>query len=345
MKNNILTRTASSLYRFEVIRRYVKDSPEFWFIPKIFFNLFWRNSSFPRYINFEITNICNFACPMCPDSLIPKENRGSMSLDLFKKIMAEIDRYGSLNLHFVKMGEAFLHPEVSEFFRVIRRAKNRHRVMWVTNGSPLNPENIQWLIDYEIDELNISIESLNPETFTRARGYDLKELLDKISLLQKIKRTARSRFPIISVNTVISKDNLAELSAMRDYFKSRGIRQTTQKYNRTFTNADLGAENWTLDRTNASSPHRYPCAHVFTNIAVNYDGTASLCCADWNYAYIVGDLKRQTISEIWNSERYRDIRRAQLNGKYGDPPVCADCPNWQSHPDIFFRWQYKGYSR
>jgi len=52
-------------------------------------------------------------------------------------------------------------------------------------------------------------------------------------------------------------------------------------------------------------------------------GLVHLCCQSW-LDYPVGDLRRQSVAEIWNGERAQEVRRSILDGsfRYCDHSVC-----------------------
>ncbi len=275
---------------------------------------------------------------MCPNPKILEEKKGYMDIELFRKIIQEIDRFGTSNLMFVKQGEPLLHPQVIEFFSILRSAKNRQNVLWVSNGTTLTQDHIDALIEYEIDELNLSIDSLQPEIYFQIKGFGLDKVLRGIERLQESKKRNKSELPRLSVNMVVRKDNVHELITAREYFKKQGIQHTVQRYNETFTDIDLGTTKWTLKEE--TMPPRYPCAHVFTNFVINYDGSVSLCCADWNSDFLVGDLYQKSIYDIWNGEKYRRIRNFHRTSQYDKVVICRSCCAWPNHPNLFFPWQY-----
>ena len=338
MIKNAIIRSINTLYRQGGVRRLFKESGTFSILPKIYYHLFLKGRKFPNYINIEITNECNLSCSMCPNSKIPKEKKGWMDINLFQKIIHEIDANGSSNLMFVKQGEPFLHPQVREFLTILRQTKNRQNILWVSNGTTLNEKNIDALIEFRIDELNLSIDSLHPETYFKIRGVELDQTLANLNRLLKRKTEAKSDFPRISVNMVVRKDNVDEMRSFRSFFKKNNIQHTVQKYNPTFTGLDVGTDKWSLGE--GKKIHRYPCPHVFVNFVINYDGSASLCCADWEGAYKIGDLNRNTIRDIWNSEAYQEVRENHLNGHYGRISICKNCAAWQNNPNIFFSCEY-----
>ena len=42
-------------------------------------------------------------------------------------------------------------------------------------------------------------------------------------------------------------------------------------------------------------------------------------------AYIVGDLNKNSVKEIWHGERYKKLRNAMIAGRYRDIDICARC--------------------
>lgn len=50
------------------------------------------------------------------------------------------------------------------------------------------------------------------------------------------------------------------------------------------------------------------CFLPFKQLIIRPDGKVSLCCNDALGKYTLGDLHNQTILEVWNSEKYKEIR-------------------------------------
>jgi MoaA/NifB/PqqE/SkfB family radical SAM enzyme len=51
----------------------------------------------------------------------------------------------------------------------------------------------------------------------------------------------------------------------------------------------------------------------------------SACCPDWDQKLIVGDLKRESLREIWNSPVLQDLRLQHLRGARRDNALCRAC--------------------
>ncbi|MBE5865472.1 MAG: radical SAM protein [Lachnospiraceae bacterium] len=79
-----------------------------------------------------------------------------------------------------------------------------------------------------------------------------------------------------------------------------------------------------LSSRGGDSPNRkqdlktYPmakCTLPFKQLVIRPTGEVSLCCNDALGKYTLGDLKVQTIAEVWNGEKYKDIREAVYKGR------------------------------
>jgi radical SAM protein with 4Fe4S-binding SPASM domain len=57
---------------------------------------------------------------------------------------------------------------------------------------------------------------------------------------------------------------------------------------------------------------KYYCMDPWESLTVNWDGTISLCCTDYN-KYILGDTRKEEISTIWNNNEYQKVRKYLKN--------------------------------
>ena len=69
-----------------------------------------------------------------------------------------------------------------------------------------------------------------------------------------------------------------------------------------------------------------PCRALWERMYVWYDGKCNPCDADYKSELCVGSIKDSTIEEIWNGEKYRQIRDAHLNNKRDSYFPCDRCP-------------------
>jgi len=46
---------------------------------------------------------------------------------------------------------------------------------------------------------------------------------------------------------------------------------------------------------------------------------------DWDGRYILGNLQNETLSEIWNGDKAKALRREHVKGNFQNIPLCAKC--------------------
>ena len=63
------------------------------------------------------------------------------------------------------------------------------------------------------------------------------------------------------------------------------------------------------------------------------DGRATLCCWDTNERQIVGDVKTESVMEIWESEIMKECRNLLDQGKREEINLCSRCDAYE-HRDF-----------
>jgi len=71
--------------------------------------------------------------------------------------------------------------------------------------------------------------------------------------------------------------------------------------------------------------NRYPCISLWLALTINWDGTVSICCIDFYHRGILGNLKNNSIEQLWQGKKLEEIRTAHLEGKFNTVQVCSDC--------------------
>ena len=76
------------------------------------------------------------------------------------------------------------------------------------------------------------------------------------------------------------------------------------------------------------------CPYVFYSMAVNSDGTVSLCFLDWHRKLVIGDAKADHLKQIWQGETFKEWQKFFLEGKRKCHAICGNCGQLkQGQPD------------
>jgi len=75
------------------------------------------------------------------------------------------------------------------------------------------------------------------------------------------------------------------------------------------------------------------CSYVFKKMCINYLGDVILCCADYFYQVVFGNVIEMDLWDIWTSERYVYYRIMHRQGRGYLRPLCSEC-NRIYHPPV-----------
>jgi radical SAM protein with 4Fe4S-binding SPASM domain len=74
----------------------------------------------------------------------------------------------------------------------------------------------------------------------------------------------------------------------------------------------------------------HPCNWLWKSLAIYWDGRVASCCADFSGDQVIGDVKTQSLREIWNGPGMVRLRELQVEGRHKDAPLCSGCDAvWQ----------------
>ncbi|HLJ63714.1 MAG TPA: radical SAM protein [Stellaceae bacterium] len=123
----------------------------------------------PVCLYLEVTNRCNLLCETCPRTFEDLEPPADMSWELFTSIIDQVPEVKRVVLHGV--GEPML---VKDLPRMIRYLKARGiYTLFNTNGTLLQPRKRREIIETGLDELRVSLDAAEAETFLKVRGKDM----------------------------------------------------------------------------------------------------------------------------------------------------------------------------
>jgi MoaA/NifB/PqqE/SkfB family radical SAM enzyme len=120
--------------------------------------------------------------------------------------------YPSLGTLRIQGGEVFALKGFRELLEDVKTCVDRPIVSISTNGTLMNEEWCNRMIDTPFQTVTISIDAAKPETFERIRqGARLETVISNIKLLQRLKKERNSWYPNLDVFFVIMRSNFREI--------------------------------------------------------------------------------------------------------------------------------------
>lgn len=286
---------------------------------------------FPKHIFIESTSACNLKCKMCARNQNSALS-GNMDFDLFKKIVNEAKKYGPRSFSPYGNGEPLLAPDIIKMIKYIKESDPGNAVILTTNGTLLTKEKSEELVKYQVDKIAISFTSPDKKIYFEKTGVDkLEEVEKNIKQLINIKKEKKSYKPLIFVRMIADRetDNQAK-EFLQKWENEKVIAEVRPMHNYG------GNVKANYIKTNAK---RYPCYHLWLAPTILWDGDFVICCADYSRKSLMGNIKNQTVNEIWVGEKMQKYRRDHLAGNYNEAAPCDNCDVWSIYSDLFFKRQ------
>jgi MoaA/NifB/PqqE/SkfB family radical SAM enzyme len=162
----------------------------------------------PICVYLETTNRCNLLCTTCPRTYEELEPPADMSWDLFRRIVDQLPRIERAVLHGV--GEPMLVKKLPD---MVRYLKDRGTyVLFNTNGTVLNEKNGRALIDAGLDELRVSLDAANAQSYQAIRGKNyFNRILKNVRAFRALQERLGCERPRVSAWLTGLKETIAEL--------------------------------------------------------------------------------------------------------------------------------------
>lgn len=242
-----------------------------------------------KKIYIEITNTCNLNCEFCIKN---KRYNRFININEFKQVLNKVKKYTDY-LYFHVLGEPLMHPKINELIDI---ASSNFKINITTNGYLINK------IKYNknIRQLNISLHSFSLEYKVSLNNY-LQNIFDCIDEL-------------IKNNTYIS---------LRLWVKNKYNNQIIDYINKKFnTDIKYNIENYTIndhlfinnfhefiwpDLNNNTYLENGTCYGLIDHIGILVDGTIIPCCLDSRGEIDLGNIYKDNLDIILNSDKVNNI--------------------------------------
>jgi len=278
----------------------------------------------PLLWQIEPTNACMMNCVMCPRKNM-KRKVGFMDLNLFKKIIDQAKYNDHLLMH--HYGDPLIHPKIDEMIRYVRSKG-------IIPGMSVNPKLLtrkmcERLIDAGLGVIIISLDGIDDKTYKYYRGKEANydEAVKNINTLIEVKREKNSDL-YVEVQMIKMKKTKGDTEKFEKLWNKDGVNKVAIKPFITFDGSDQEIINQADEETLSKKfkeKQKPNCSWPWVSLVVMWDGKVVTCCYDYDGKYVVGDLNKESLREIWNNKKMRLIRRQIKNNELHQNPLCKTC--------------------
>jgi len=298
--------TTSSLY-FGILKARIKNQIK-------------KDKMGPFNLVIETTNFCNARCMICPYSKM-KRSKKIMTEEIFKKIIERIkeENLAINKIFFSGMGEPLTDPNLVGRIRAIKNLEFPVRLY--TNGSLLTSEVSRKLVSEGLDEINISFNGTTPLEYKKIMNLDFEKTVKNIENLLRIKKELGRRLPFVQISLVSFSANEKSLDTHLKNWQGKADSVTVSLAHQWGGKVKISSKFKVQ-----SSKLIYPCRSLWHTFNIDSSGNFVVCCRDYESRYVLGNIKKNSFSQVYKSPILKRFRRLHL--KYSQaklPKICQFC--------------------
>ena len=270
----------------------------------------------PPTLQVEPTRFCNINSVSCGQHKIARPV-GNMDFNLFRKITDNAARIGVKRVGLCLFGEPLMHPEIVDMIRYI---KSRDMAFHLTTDGALLTAPLSYAIlrsgVTSADYVTISMLGFSEAVHEMVRkGINHRQVLENVEGFLEQRKVLGINGPVTQTVFQSIPENDHELQTFLDYWGKVADHSI-----------DGAAAAHTFgDGGSASRPKARRCVQLWERMAVFWNGDVPFCGADRDGRHIIGNLRDQSIEEIWQSKELLEIKKLHKAGQFNKIPTCQYC--------------------
>ena len=331
---NVLSKTSKYdpelILQNELLKRYGKRCDKY---RKDYFTMLndHKHKSFfdyPLTVVLELVNRCNLKCIMCYQGYRNDAKQFIVENEILDKIFDDF-KENKLSALMLSASEPLLYKSIK---KVLDRAKDAEimDIFLFTNGALLTEERSKMILESSVSRLFVSIDAATQDSYNKVRVPVSKRLLkenrldyleNNIKKFIKMRNNLNKKVPVVRVSFCALKENAHEV----DLFKKKWIHEVDSVEIQKEQSIDVyeKLKEINSNQSNVKTLKKYNCNKPWGDLAIYSDGSVGPCCNLVGRMTPIGNIKNNTVTEIWNGTKMNEIRDGFRNNS--PTKVCQIC--------------------
>ena len=179
----------------------------------------------------------------------------------------------------------------------------------------LNERKIHAILQSGVKTLSYSADAADEKNYSKLRvNGSLSKILKNIELFNKIRTTKYPSSKIITRVSGVKVNENQKIDDMHNFWGNMVDQVAFVNYvpwENVYVSKEINVPN--------------PCSDLWRRMFVWWDGTANPCDVDYKSKLSLGKLSSNSLSKIWRSNKYNELRNLHLNKQRTKVDPCNKC--------------------
>lgn len=240
-----------------------------------------------------------------------------MDIGLFKKIIDEATSISLISGYVLTgLGEPTLDPKLVERVSYIKGLAPGHEVGIYTNGFTMRPDLFDRLKEAKLDTVIFSLNATDADQHASVMGVP-------------------GKYEMVCANIDYARANRGKvrIEVRAVFLPLTWTDRRKQSFMQRWGDGSKGGDAWLVYEGNWAGENRTMvafepnecCPRAVRQIYVMFDGRVATCCFDPTGKQVFGDLKTQTLREVYASDAYVAFREAHAKNLADTYEICKGC--------------------
>ncbi len=265
-------------------------------------------------IYIELTNICGLKCSFCPTKELPTT---TMDLDFFESIIKQSAVFTKeIACHVV--GDPLTLSNLSDYLDIIYKYKLKALI--TTSGYYIKNHNYSTLFHPAIKQINISLNAFNKNDTSLSFSDYIEPILKLCKEKNRLDKEIFINLRVWNLDDIMSEKefNIKVFNRLNPFFNTNldldSLNIKDKKSIRLDKKTLLHFDNY-FEWPSLKNPiyGHGSCLGLNSHIAILASGVVVPCCLDSGGIINLGDLHKNSLSNILNSKRVKDIKSGFKN--------------------------------
>ena len=282
----------------------------------------------------EISSFCHLNCVYCAHSTKHGQYEGNMTDELLDKVLHDLAEFPKKikKVNLFGFGESLCHPQFPEIVGKVNKACVADAVECTTNGVLLTKDRIdRMMANGGLQTIRISLQGIDASAYKEFGGknIDFENFLSNLKYLYQQRGNMKVRMKVADIALKgipdgeqrfreifggiadsIYIEHILPIYAGMDYDK------IDENINRDVLDGRMHVRQEKINKV---------CHRAFYRMRIRANGDVTAACCDATQDVTYGNVRKDSLYNIWNGEKRKAFLRLLLEGRRFEHPYCKDC--------------------